>query len=170
MIMISSRKVFITKSTRNKLSSPHHALNSLMFAPDGYLTATWKLRRQRGWRRRHREWSGALRPRPITHHNYTHPTHAPFITTCSMKALKCKPSVCFNLFLGIDRSMSWKQRCYVSVSYKAYEFVRRLLSNIHGRMRKPSVRTYVHTRAISRKRTRFSLRAAEKYTEYCDGT
>ena len=30
-----------------------------------------------------------------------------------MKALKCKPSAC----LGIDQSMSWKQRCYVSVSY-----------------------------------------------------
>ena len=57
--------------------------------------------------------------------------------------------------------------------HKAYEFVRRLLSNIHGRMRKPSACTYVHTRAISRKRTRFSLRSAEKYTEYCqekDGT
>ena len=54
--------------------------------------------------------------------------------------------------------------------HKACEFVRRLLSNIHGRMRKPSVPsacTYVHTQAISRKRTRFSLRAAEKYTEYC---
>ena len=56
------------------------------------------------------------------------------------------------------------------IHHKAYEFVRRLLSNIHGRMRKlsvPSACTYVHTRAISRKRTRFSLRAAEKYTEYC---
>ena len=90
------------------------------------------------------------------------------------------------VFLGIDRSMSWKKRCYVSVSYvkyvngnvykhsilqkknhhKAYEFVRRL-SNIHGGMRKPSACTYIHTRVISRKRMRFSLRAEEKYTEYC---
>ena len=56
------------------------------------------------------------------------------------------------------------------IHHKAYEFVRGLLSNIHGCMRKPSVPsacTYVHTRAISRKRTRFSLRAAEKYKEYC---
>ena len=48
------------------------------------------------------------------------------------------------------------------IHHKAYEFV----SNIHGRMRKPSVAsacTYVHTRAISRKRTRFSLRAAAEY-------
>ena len=36
----SLRKVFITKSTRNKLSSSHHALNSLLFALDGYPTAT----------------------------------------------------------------------------------------------------------------------------------
>ena len=36
----SLRKVFITESGRNKLSSPHHALNSLLFAPDGYPTAT----------------------------------------------------------------------------------------------------------------------------------
>ena len=28
------------KSAINKLSSPHHALNSLLFAPDGYPTAT----------------------------------------------------------------------------------------------------------------------------------
>ena len=58
---------------------------------------------------------------------------------------------------------------FKKLHHKAYEFVRRLLSNIHGRMRKPSVPsacTYVHTRAISRKRTRFSLREAEKYTEY----
>ena len=36
----SLRKVFITESARNKLSSSHHALNSLLFALDGYLTAT----------------------------------------------------------------------------------------------------------------------------------
>ena len=54
----------------------------------------------------------------------------------------------------------------LQVHHKAYEFVRRRLGNIHGRMRKTSACTYVHTRAISRKRTRFSLRAAEKYTEY----
>ena len=34
----SLRKVFITESARNKLSSPHHALSSLLFAPDGYPT------------------------------------------------------------------------------------------------------------------------------------
>ena len=28
------------------------------------------------------------------------------------------------------------------IHHKAYEFVRRLLSNIHGRMRKPYLRTY----------------------------
>ena len=36
----SLRKVFITESARNKLSSSHHALNSLLFALDGYPTAT----------------------------------------------------------------------------------------------------------------------------------
>ena len=36
----SLRKVIITESARNKLSSSHHALNSLLFAPDGYPTAT----------------------------------------------------------------------------------------------------------------------------------
>ena len=36
----SLRKVFITESARNKLSSSHQALNSLLFAPDGYPTAT----------------------------------------------------------------------------------------------------------------------------------
>ena len=33
------------------------------------------------------------------------------------------------------------------IHHKAYEFVRRLLSIIHVRMRKPSACTYVHTRA-----------------------
>ena len=67
----------------------------------------------------------------------------------------------------------YKHSVLQKIHNKAYEFVRRLLSNIHGRMRKPSACTYVRTRVISRKRTRFSLRAAEKYTEYClekDGT
>ena len=36
----SLRKVIITESARNKLSSSHHALNSLLFATDGYPTAT----------------------------------------------------------------------------------------------------------------------------------
>ena len=36
----SLRKVFITESAMNKLSSSHHALNSLLFALDGYPTAT----------------------------------------------------------------------------------------------------------------------------------
>ena len=36
----SLRKVFITESASNKLSSSHHALNSLLFALDGYPTAT----------------------------------------------------------------------------------------------------------------------------------
>ena len=44
------------------------------------------------------------------------------------------------------------------IHHKAYEFVRRLLSNIHGRMRKlsvPSACTYV-TRALSRESARAS--------------
>ena len=36
------------------------------------------------------------------------------------------------------------------IHHKAYEFVRRLLSNIHGRMRKP------YTRALSRESARAS--------------
>ena len=38
----SLRKVFITESARNNFifTSPCHALNSLLFAPDGYPTAT----------------------------------------------------------------------------------------------------------------------------------
>ena len=39
-ITSSLRKVFITESARNKLSSSHHAPNSLLFALDGYPTAT----------------------------------------------------------------------------------------------------------------------------------
>ena len=40
--------------------------------------------------------------------------------------------------------------------HKAYEFVRRLLSNIHGRMRKPSVPSATYTRALSRESARAS--------------
>ena len=36
----SLRKVVITESARKKLSSSHHAFNSLLFALDGYPTAT----------------------------------------------------------------------------------------------------------------------------------
>ena len=40
ILLSSLRKVFITGNTRNKLSPPHHSLNSLLFVPDGYPTVT----------------------------------------------------------------------------------------------------------------------------------
>ena len=42
------------------------------------------------------------------------------------------------------------------IHHKAYEFVRRLLSNIHGRMRKLSVPSATYTRALSRESARAS--------------
>ena len=51
------------------------------------------------------------------------------------------------------------------IHHKAHEFVRRL-SNMHGRMRKPSACTYVHTRAIPTRVQRRSIRnIAKRKTE-----
>ena len=93
----SLRKVIITESARNKLPSSHHTLNSLLFAPDGYPTATEDPAEieetartgtvgggdaRSGWE--HRDWvplcGGPTLPFGKT--LLPHPTHKHLLTNC----------------------------------------------------------------------------------------